>query len=129
LASVRLGQSPRFFPRLTPAHFASPGLAPQALIRADKRHIPPERYATFVLKILAKIYKYFKILLTVYLNHGNIHNMNLVQLLFENSSTGYEICFLSNTHLHLFPDREQYGVSHNLFRFLSEDRFIQRRIV
>jgi hypothetical protein len=36
LASVRLGQSLRSFPRLTPAHFASPGLATQALIRAGK---------------------------------------------------------------------------------------------
>jgi hypothetical protein len=36
LASVRLGQSLRSFPRLTPAHFAGPGLAPQALIRAGK---------------------------------------------------------------------------------------------
>jgi hypothetical protein len=36
LASVRLGQSLRSFPRLTPAHFASPGLAAQALIRAGK---------------------------------------------------------------------------------------------
>jgi hypothetical protein len=36
LASVRLGQSLRSFPRLTPAHFASPGLAMQALIRAGK---------------------------------------------------------------------------------------------
>jgi hypothetical protein len=36
LAFVRLGQSLRSFPRLTPAHFASPGLATQALIRAGK---------------------------------------------------------------------------------------------
>jgi hypothetical protein len=36
LASVRLGQSLRSFPRLTLAHFASPGLATQALIRAGK---------------------------------------------------------------------------------------------
>jgi hypothetical protein len=32
LASVRRGQSLRSFPRLTSAHFASPGLAAQALI-------------------------------------------------------------------------------------------------
>ena len=36
LAFVRLGQSLRSFPRLTSAHFASPGLAAQALIRAVK---------------------------------------------------------------------------------------------
>ena len=34
--SVRLGRSLRSLPRLTAPQFASPGLAPQALIRAGK---------------------------------------------------------------------------------------------
>jgi hypothetical protein len=33
---VRLGRSLRSLPRLTPPQFASPGLAPQSLIRAGK---------------------------------------------------------------------------------------------
>ena len=36
LGSVRLGRSLRSLPRLTAPQFASPGLAPQALIRAGK---------------------------------------------------------------------------------------------
>jgi hypothetical protein len=48
LACVRLGQSLRSFPRLTSAHFASPGLCcAKPLFGLAKRHIQPERYAQF----------------------------------------------------------------------------------
>jgi hypothetical protein len=48
LACVPLGQSLRSFPRLTPAHFASPGHRfAVPLSGLAKRHIQPERYVPF----------------------------------------------------------------------------------
>jgi hypothetical protein len=45
LASIRLGQSLRSFPRLIPAHFVSPGLCfAKPLSGLAKRRKQPERY-------------------------------------------------------------------------------------
>jgi hypothetical protein len=58
LAFVRLGQSLRSFPRLTPAHFASPGHRfAVPLFGPAKRYIQPERYAPFFLNFLEKYLK------------------------------------------------------------------------
>jgi hypothetical protein len=54
LAFVRLGQSLRSFPRLTSAHFASPGLATQALIRAGKTSYTAGTLCAMPAKILLK---------------------------------------------------------------------------
>jgi hypothetical protein len=51
LAYIRLGQSLRSFPRLTPAHFASPGHCfAVPLFGLAKRHIQPERYVQLAMK-------------------------------------------------------------------------------
>jgi hypothetical protein len=56
LACVRLGQSLRSFPRLTAAHFASPGHRfAVPLYGLAKRHIQPERYVQLLLKLVDKI--------------------------------------------------------------------------
>jgi hypothetical protein len=53
LASIRLGQSLRSFPRLIPAHFASPGLCcAKPLSGLAKRRKQPERYMPFGLKFI-----------------------------------------------------------------------------
>jgi hypothetical protein len=62
LAFIRLGQSLRSFPRLIPAHFASPGLCyAKPLSGLAKRRKQPERYAQLVLNWLTKSLKNIKI--------------------------------------------------------------------
>jgi hypothetical protein len=58
LASIRLGQSLRSFPRLIAAHFAGPGLCcAKPLYGLAKRRKQPERYVQFALKLVDKIKK------------------------------------------------------------------------
>jgi hypothetical protein len=53
LAFIRLGQSLRFFPRLIPAHFASPGLCfAKPLFGLAKRRKQPGRYVPFALNLV-----------------------------------------------------------------------------
>jgi hypothetical protein len=71
LASIRLGQSLRSFPRLTPAHFASPGLCcAKPLFGLAKRRKQPERYVQWGLKLVENILVQIKnidnVLKTVY---------------------------------------------------------------
>jgi hypothetical protein len=55
LASIRLGQSLRSFPRLIAVHFASPGLCcAKPLSGLAKRRKQPERYATLEVEVLDK---------------------------------------------------------------------------
>jgi hypothetical protein len=56
LASIRLGQSLRSFPRLIPAHFCSPGLCfAKPLFGLQKRRKQPERYAKCPFELVDKI--------------------------------------------------------------------------